>query len=217
MNNTTERAIELLQDLFEVHLFKVLKVYQDNTDPVNVLHNMDDLDDVLCGWGATDIIDVVERSNNFNLGDKYFSFDGYCDLESYDYISDFLDDGDWEDIIQDMIQNRCDYQNLDGLKAIYEVLDEDNESQELKDLKAIAESVKESAIKALNDSMEADIQKLRDATADKVASLRADFDSMEYTAIFEYIIKNDVNRMAEAFPLFETLSNNHTFPTVTFE
>lgn len=56
-------------------------------------YSMYDLDELLSGKSATDIIRMVQNSS-FNVNDDYFRFDGYGSLESaytLDY-SDYLDE-----------------------------------------------------------------------------------------------------------------------------
>lgn len=102
----------------------------------NRLYPMCELDDILCGKSATEIIDLVE-GNDFNTNDDYFYYDIYG-LKSTDdregHYEDYID----EYVVERMSQYRRWVDTIDRTDELCELFDsyeagddeEDEETEE---------------------------------------------------------------------------------------
>ena len=85
---------------------------------------MDDLDDLCSDMKATEIIGMLDR--DFNVGDRFFYYDGYGDIVSIDDPMDGPIDVDA--LVDDMAENPGSYTYIDGLEGLED--DEDEEDDE---------------------------------------------------------------------------------------
>ena len=83
---------------------------------------MEEFDEIMDGMPPWNIATKIFYGD-FRPNDNYFKFDGYANLESFDYISDEVD---LEEIADYIVDNDEDFDNSD----IREILGEDDEEDE---------------------------------------------------------------------------------------
>ena len=83
---------------------------------------MEEFDEIMDGISPWNIATKIFYGD-FRPNDNYFRFDGYANLESFDYISDEVD---LEEIADYIIDNDEDFDNSD----IREILGEEDEGSE---------------------------------------------------------------------------------------
>lgn len=85
----------------------------ENNDSDARIYTMDELDDMLDSKTPTQIL-MMMHFGNFNPMDEYFRFDGYGNLESTDFLEDWIN---LDDIIDYIIDNN-DSLNDDRIEEI---------------------------------------------------------------------------------------------------
>ena len=119
----TEMIKDLLENMSESQLYIICNEYFDKTNYYDDrIYDMDEFDEIMSGMSPSDIATKIFYGD-FRPNDNYFRFDGYANLESFDYISDEVD---LEKIADYIIDNDEDFDNSD----IREILDEENEEDE---------------------------------------------------------------------------------------
>lgn len=121
--NKQDKIKELLEEMSDSEL---LSVYMEYCDSANIcdggIYDMDDFDEIMSGSEPWEIA----RScfyGDFRPCDKYFSFNGYGNLISFDYISEHIY---IDDIARYIIDNEDALNNDD----IQEILDEEEADEE---------------------------------------------------------------------------------------
>ena len=121
----TEMIKDLLENMSESQLYIISNEYFDKTNYYDDrIYDMDEFDEIMSGMSPSDIATKIFYGD-FRPNDNYFKFDGYANLESFDYISDKVD---LEEIADYIIDNDQDFDNSD----IREILDKENEEDEEK-------------------------------------------------------------------------------------
>ena len=119
----TEMIKDLLENMSESQLYIIVNEYSDKTNYYDDrIYDMDEFDEIMSGMSPSDIATKIFYGD-FRPNDNYFKFDGYANLESFDYISDEVD---LEEIADYIVDNDEDFDNSD----IREILDEENEEDE---------------------------------------------------------------------------------------
>lgn len=117
--NKQEQIKEYLESLSDGELLSIYNEYAD-ADYSERIYLMDEFDEICDSMTASDI---ARRCfyGKFNPNDEYFIFNGYANLESSDYLEDFID---FDDLADYCIRNDEDFDNQD----IRDILDaEDTE------------------------------------------------------------------------------------------
>lgn len=142
MTTTTleTKILEVLESLSDWELISVNNEYEGNVNGENYINSMDEFDDLHCGMTPWEIARAVTYGD-FCAAHDYFRYNAYGNLESTDYVADWID---LEEIAEycarnedalycDEIQEAIDEYN-DGLEESedddYESEDEDFESEE---------------------------------------------------------------------------------------
>ena len=119
----TEMIKDLLENMSESQLYIIANEYSDKTNYYDDrIYDMDEFDEIMSGMSPSDIATKIFYGD-FRPNDNYFKFDGYANLESFDYISDEVD---LEEIADYIVDNDEDFDDSD----IREILDEANEGGE---------------------------------------------------------------------------------------
>lgn len=119
----TEMIKDLLENMSESQLYIIANEYFDKTEYYDDrIYDIDEFDEIMSGMSPWDIAAKVFYGD-FRPNDNYFKFDGYANLQSFDYISDEVD---LEEIADYIVDNDEDFDNSD----IREILDEENEEDE---------------------------------------------------------------------------------------
>lgn len=120
---TTEMIKDLLENMSESKLFTIYNEYLDKTEYYDDrIYDMEEFDEMMDGMSPSDIALKIFYGD-FRPNDHYFKFDGYDNLQSFDYISDEVD---LEEIADYIVDNDEDFDNSD----IREILGEDDEEDE---------------------------------------------------------------------------------------
>ena len=96
--------------------WKIVNIHNDFCDGDDWIYNMSDFDEIMDNMTAMDVANRVFYGD-FNPNNDYFKFDGYANLESTDYPTDFVD---MDILINYAIDNDYDY----DIDEIRELLDE---------------------------------------------------------------------------------------------
>ena len=119
----TEMIKDLLENMSESQLYIIANEYFDKTEYYDDrIYDMDEFDEIMSGMSPSDIATKIFYGD-FRPNDNYFKFDGYANLESFDYISDEVD---LEEIADYIVDNDEDFDDSD----IREILDEENKEEE---------------------------------------------------------------------------------------
>ena len=119
----TEMIKDLLENMSESQLYIIVNEYFDKTNYYDDrIYDMDEFDEIMSGMSPSDIATKIFYGD-FRPNDNYFKFDGYANLQSFDYISDEVD---LEEIADYIVDNDEDFDNSD----IREILDKENEEDE---------------------------------------------------------------------------------------
>ena len=118
MENKNEKIIEILENLDD---YEKLEIYNEYND-YDYIYTMDNFDEIMSNATPTKIAMKIFYGD-FRPNDNYFMFDGYENLESFDYLDDKID---YEEIAKYIIDNDEDFDN----DEIREILDEDKEDEE---------------------------------------------------------------------------------------
>ena len=119
----TEMIKDLLENMSESQLYIIANEYSDKTNYYDDrIYDMDEFDEIMSGMSPSDIATKIFYGD-FRPNDNYFKFDGYANLQSFDYISNEVD---LEEIADYIVDNDEDFDNSD----IREILDEENEEDE---------------------------------------------------------------------------------------
>ena len=119
----TEMIKDLLENMSESQLYIIANEYFDKTNYYDDrIYDMDEFDEIMSGMSPSDIATKIFYGD-FRPNDNYFKFNGYANLESFDYISDEVD---LEEIADYIVDNDEDFDNSD----IREIIDEENEEDE---------------------------------------------------------------------------------------
>ena len=119
----TEMIKDLLENMSESQLYIIANEYFDKTNYYDDrIYDMDEFDEIMSGMSPSDIATKIFYGD-FRPNDNYFKFDGYANLESFDYISDEVD---LEEIADYIVDNDEDFDD----SGIREILDEENEEDE---------------------------------------------------------------------------------------
>ena len=118
----TEMIKDLLENMSESQLYTIVNEYFDKTNYYDDrIYDMDEFNEIMSGMSPSDIATKIFYGD-FRPNDNYFRFDGYANLQSFDYISDEVD---LEEIADYIIDNDEDFDNSD----IREILDEEDEEE----------------------------------------------------------------------------------------
>ena len=118
----TEIIKDLLENMSESQLYIIANEYFDKTEYYDDrIYDMDEFDEIMSGMSPSDIAMKIFYGD-FRPNDNYFKFDGYANLQSFDYISDEVD---LEEISDYIVDNDEDFDNSD----IREILDEEDEEE----------------------------------------------------------------------------------------
>ena len=119
----TEMIKDLLENMSKSKLYIIANEYFDKAEYYDDrIYDMDEFDEIMSGMSPSDIATKIFYGD-FRPNDNYFKFDGYDNLQSFDYISDEVD---LEEIADYIVDNDEDFDNSD----IREILDEDDEEDE---------------------------------------------------------------------------------------
>ena len=119
----TEMIKDLLENMSESQLYIITNEYFDKAEYYDDrIYDMEEFDEMISGMSPWNIATKIFYGD-FNPYHNYFKFDGYSNLQSFDYISDEVD---LEKIADYIIDNDEDFDNSD----IREILDEENEEDE---------------------------------------------------------------------------------------
>lgn len=109
---------EKLFDLFNEDENLLLRVNNEmNID--DYVYSMDEFDEILEGEKPSSIAFKIAYGN-FNPNDDFFKFNGYANLESFNYVSTGV-------YISDIIRNIIEKENDYGFDEIREILEEEEE------------------------------------------------------------------------------------------
>lgn len=110
---------EYLESLSDGELLSIYNEYTDTTYCERV-YSMDEFDEICDGMTASDI---ARRCfyGKFNPNDEYFTFNGYANLESSNYLEDFID---LDDLADYCISNDEDFDDQE-IRDILDANDED--------------------------------------------------------------------------------------------
>ena len=138
MNNTCTKTLEakileVLESMDDGELIYINNEYEGSVNGENYIYSMDEFDEMHCGMTPWEIARAVTYGD-FCAAHDYFRYNGYGNLESTNYISDWIDleeiaayCADHEESLYcDEIQDAIDEYN-DGLEEDDE---EDLESEE---------------------------------------------------------------------------------------
>ena len=118
----TEIIKDLLENMSESQLYIIVNEYFDKANYYDDrIYDMDEFNEIMSGMSPSDIATKIFYGD-FRPNDNYFRFDGYANLQSFDYISDEVD---LEEIADYIIDNDEDFDNSD----IREILDEEDEEE----------------------------------------------------------------------------------------
>ena len=125
---TQEQAINdiitIIKNSDDDDLFYINNHYQDEVNGDNLIYPMDDFDDFMSSLTPSELSCRIFYGE-FNPNHKYFWFNGYGNVCSSDYASDF------PYIFENEIAEWCVENDEDfGIDEIREVLDEYNEDEE---------------------------------------------------------------------------------------
>lgn len=96
----------------------------DGTFEEQVWYSMEELDDLLCGYTPTEIVDMV--GGDFTTNDDYFRFDGYGLLESG---NDYMREHEALDYMEEVIDWCLDYgMGETGDYTLDNLIDADNDA-----------------------------------------------------------------------------------------
>ena len=119
----TEMIKDLLENMSESQLYTIANEYFDKAEYYDDrIYDMEEFDEMMDDMLPSDIATKIFYGD-FRPNDNYFKFDGYANLESFDYISDEVD---LEEIADYIVDNDEDFDDSD----IREILDEENEEEE---------------------------------------------------------------------------------------
>ena len=119
----TEMIKDLLENMSESQLYTIVNEYFDKTEYYDDrIYDMEEFDEMMDDMLPSDIA-IKIFYGDFRPNDNYFKFDGYDNLQSFDYISDEVD---LEEIADYIVDNDEDFDNSD----IREILGEDDEEDE---------------------------------------------------------------------------------------
>ena len=119
----TEMIKNWLENMSESQLYTNCNEYFDKTGYFDDrIYDMEEFDEMMSGVSPWNIATKIFYGD-FRPNDNYFKFDGYANLQSFDYISDEVD---LEEIADYIIDNDEDFDNSD----IREILNEENEEEE---------------------------------------------------------------------------------------
>lgn len=125
---TQEQAINniitIIKNSDDDDLFDINNRYQDEANCDNYIYPMDDFDDIMSSLTPSELSCRIFYGE-FNPNHNYFWFDGYDNLCSSDYASDFPYIFESE-IAEWCVENDEDF----GIDEIREVLDEYNEDED---------------------------------------------------------------------------------------
>lgn len=121
---TKQEKIEiLLEEMSDSELLGIFNIYCDNVNVYSEgVYSMEDFDELMSGWKPWEIA----RScfyGDFRPCDKYFSFNGYGNLISFDHINDEIN-------IYEIAEYIVDNNNALYNDKIQKILDEDEESED---------------------------------------------------------------------------------------
>ena len=118
----TEMIKDLLENMSESQLYTIVNEYFDKTEYYDDrIYDMEEFDEMMDDMLPSDIA-IKIFYGDFRPNDNYFKFDGYDNLQSFDYISDEVD---LEEIADYIVDNDEDFDNSD----IREILDQEDEEE----------------------------------------------------------------------------------------
>lgn len=112
-----EQIKEYLENLDDSDLLSIYNEYVSETYDDDV-YTMDEFDEICDSMTASDIACRCFYGK-FNPNDEYFIFNGYANLESSDYLEDFID---FDDLADYCIRNDEDFDD----QEIRDILDADD-------------------------------------------------------------------------------------------
>lgn len=97
---------------------KLLRIWNEH-DPYGTIYTSDEFDDICEIMTATEIALKCFNGKHFNPNDDFFTFNGYENFESSDFLEDFID---FDDLADYCIRNDEDFDN----QEIRDILDADD-------------------------------------------------------------------------------------------
>lgn len=120
--------IEALNNLDNSDLIAIHNEYCDAcNDPDSRIYDMCDIDEMLSGYSPSDIAGMIFYGS-FNPNDDYFTFDGYANLASFDYVTQSECPICEVDIAEYIVDYDEDFGN-DDIREILDAADEDDEDE----------------------------------------------------------------------------------------
>lgn len=121
---TQNEIKEYLEDLNDSELLSLWNEYQSENCCDGYIYFMEDFDRICGSMTPTDLANRIFYGK-FNPNDTYFIFNGYENLESSDYLDDFID---IDELAQHIYDNDDDLEDYDLRNFLDE--DEDDEDSE---------------------------------------------------------------------------------------
>ena len=111
MRTFAERFADVFSELGDYEQMTIFNewAYRIGEEPIEDMENFDDL---MCGWKPSDIALRIAYGD-FHPNRAFFRFDGYGNLESTDYLNDWLDSyvisdlADWYEEHKDVLTCVC--------------------------------------------------------------------------------------------------------------
>lgn len=120
---TQKQIKEFLEnEIDDRQLKQIWNDYCDNYCSDDFVYDMDEFDDIMCNSTPTDIANRIFYGD-FKPCHEYFSFNGYANLVSADYLEDLISIDDLAEYIYNNQDEQSDYTELD------EFLHEEDEEQ----------------------------------------------------------------------------------------
>lgn len=116
--NKKDQIKEYLKGLNDSELLSIYNEFATETYD-NDIYTMDEFDEICEGMTATDIARRI-YNGDFRPNDEYFTFNGYDNLISTDFLEDFID---FDDLADYIVRSEEDF----GDNDIREILDENED------------------------------------------------------------------------------------------
>ena len=129
LDNIKNLMIQDLTDDDIITMIHVIDGYTNNAYSEQYLYNMDDLDNLEAKTGASRLLHKTKT--DFNINDKYFTYDGYDNLVSYYNKSAFIDSIDY--MLDELIDDALQIHN-DNIARIWDYIDNIDIISALQDL-----------------------------------------------------------------------------------
>lgn len=104
---------EVFKENYELDDNDYINYLSDSDDSDDIIYNMDEFDEILYDTKPSEIANLI-YFGHYSPNDKYFKFDGYGNIESFNYIADEIDE---DDVIDYLIDKS--YDNYDEVEFVY--------------------------------------------------------------------------------------------------